>query len=657
MLENASVENLSGETILFMSLPRHDAKYTSTPWQLAVQLAQNNRVFFADNPFTFFEILKGSNKAVRQRMKGYASMPSFEKDGVTVINAPFVIPINFLPRGPVYNFFSTLNHKIVAARINKVLSDNKVSSVIFVNSFNFYFNRLSKYLKPKKALSIYHCIDPMVKGFTLKHGPYLQDDAARKSDATISTAPALQQNFLRMKISNSYLVPNAANYRLFASVPLLAESHPKVKTIPGKVIGYFGNIERRTDFSLLRTLVNALPDWHLVLAGPYDKSFVPPEFFHHDRIHLTGPFTHDEAPAVIKRFDVAIIPFQLDDVSNGIYPLKLFEYLAAGKPVVTTNFNTDILKDLTGVIHVADSHDDFVKQVLLAYATDSSDKMKERQTLSSHHTWEDRAKQFGDIIQNELKRKAMTTTQKNAISNQASLKEKIKSNPRLKKLILWLIFRRKPNGSRVMWYIWLWLIFPKYFRAGVNWGSRLDLTPFNKFFLGKFSRVEQGVVINNGMGDVIIHDEVHTGIGCVIIGPVTLHKHVGLSQYVRILGMHHGSDPLSPHHHQPTSRAPVILEEDAFIGTGTVIMGKKTGEPLVLGRYCRVGANSVVTTDIPPYSVAVGNPAKVVRVWDFKNNCWVKPGSVKEENLRPVVNGSKPDHASALLHGNISTLK
>jgi acetyltransferase-like isoleucine patch superfamily enzyme len=203
-----------------------------------------------------------------------------------------------------------------------------------------------------------------------------------------------------------------------------------------------------------------------------------------------------------------------------------------------------------------------------------------------------------------------------------------------------------------MWYIWLWLIFPKYFRAGVNWGSRLDLTPFNKFLLGKYSRIEQGVVINNGMGDVIIHDEVHTGIGCVIIGPVTLHKHVGLSQYVRILGMHHGSDPLSPHHHQPTSRAPVILEEDAFIGTGTVIMGKKTGEPLVLGRYCRVGANSVVTTDIPPYSVAVGNPAKVVRVWDFKNNCWVKPGSAPAENLQPDVNGKKPDHAQALLQGD-----
>jgi len=216
-----------------------------------------------------------------------------------------------------------------------------------------------------------------------------------------------------------------------------------------------------------------------------------------------------------------------------------------------------------------------------------------------------------------------------------SLKQKIKSNPKLKKLALSLIFRKKPYGSRVRWYIWLWLIFPKYFRRGISWASRLDLVPFNRFSMGKFSRIEQGVVINNGMGDVIIGDEVHTGIGCVIIGPVTMHKHVGLSQYVRVLGMHHGNNADSPHHYQPCTKAPIILEEDAWIGTGSVIMGKKNGQPLVLGKYCRVGANSVVTEDVPPYSIAVGSPARVVRVWDFEKKKWIKPGLEENDPREP----------------------
>lgn len=204
------------------------------------------------------------------------------------------------------------------------------------------------------------------------------------------------------------------------------------------------------------------------------------------------------------------------------------------------------------------------------------------------------------------------------------LKNYLKKHPTLKKRVHALIFRKKPYDARLRWYVWLWWTLPRYFRRGMNWSARLDLVPFHRFRMGKFSRIEKNVVINNGMGDVELGDEVHTGIGCVIIGPVKMEKHVGLSQYVRILGMHHGIDPRTPHHHQPCTPAPVILEEDAFIGTGTVIMGKKDGSTLTIGRYSRVGANSVVTTDIPPYSIAVGNPAKVVKTWDHDRQKWVK---------------------------------
>jgi teichuronic acid biosynthesis glycosyltransferase TuaH len=624
--------SMSGKTILFVSLPRHDAKYTSTPWQLAVQLAKSNNVVFTDHPFSFLDAAtKFREGNVRKRLKSYLGEEVFVKEGVYVIRTPFVWPINFFPKGKLYDFFSSWNQRLLAGRINKFLKAQGINSLIYINSFNFYFHNLPKYLKVKTLVNIYHCIDPMIKSFTLKHGRYLQDCAAKSADVVIATAPALLKPFQEKGFRN-FLVPNAANFKHFNTATTDLPIHEKLQSLSGKVFGYFGNIERRTDFNMLFSAVELLQDWQLVMAGPYDKTYVPENFLKHPRIHFPGPFTHEEAPSVIKRFDVAIIPFKCDDVSNGIYPLKLYEYLAAGKPVVSTNFNPDILKDLSGVISIADTSQEFANSVLLSYATDSNKKIAQRIAVASNQTWEHRANQFEAIIKDELVKKNIepTATTMKPVSS-GSLKDRIKSNPKLKKFVLSLIFRKKPYGSRVKWYIWLWLIFPRYFQRGVSWASRLDLVPFNKFKIGKYSRVEQGVVINNGMGDVIIHDEVHTGIGCVIIGPVTMHKHVGLSQYVRVLGMHHGSDADSPHHHQRAWKAPVILEEDAFIGTGSVIMGKKNGEPLVLGRYCRVGANSVVTTDIPPYSVAVGNPAKVVRVWDFENKCWKKPGEVKDQ--------------------------
>ena len=204
----------------------------------------------------------------------------------------------------------------------------------------------------------------------------------------------------------------------------------------------------------------------------------------------------------------------------------------------------------------------------------------------------------------------------------SQLKTYVKKHPTLKKRVHAMIFRKKPYDARLRWYVRIWWTLPRYFKRGIAWNARLDLVPFHKFKFGKYSRLEKNVVINNGMGDVELADEVHTGVGCVIIGPVKMEKHVGLSQYVRILGMHHGIDPSTPHHHQPCTPAPVILEEDAFIGTGTVIMGKKDGTPLTIGKYSRVGANSVVTRDIPPYSVAVGNPAKVVKTWDHEKKVW-----------------------------------
>lgn len=217
------------------------------------------------------------------------------------------------------------------------------------------------------------------------------------------------------------------------------------------------------------------------------------------------------------------------------------------------------------------------------------------------------------------------------------IKAYIDAHPVVKQRVLRLLFRRKPYQTRLKGFFWLITIMPKYFKRGICLDSRLDLVPFNKFRFGKFAKLEKGVVVNNGMGDVVIDNEVQIGIGSVLIGPVKIGKYSGLSQYVRLLGMHHGIDPIAPHHQLPCQTAPIELGEDVFVGTGTVVMGKKNGEVLTLGDYCRIGANSVVMDDIPPYSIAVGNPARVVRKWDFTRKKWVKSSKDAVAELSPYL--------------------
>ena len=214
-----------------------------------------------------------------------------------------------------------------------------------------------------------------------------------------------------------------------------------------------------------------------------------------------------------------------------------------------------------------------------------------------------------------------------------AIKSYLEKHPKAKQNALRLLFRRKPYQTRVKRIIWLFTILPKYLRRGISLRARLDLVPFNKSRFGRFVNLEKNVIVNNGMGDVTIEDEAQIGVGCVLIGPIKIGKYSGLSQYVRLLGMHHGIDPTAPHHHLPCNKAPIELGEDVFIGTGTVVMGKKSGETLTLGDYCRIGANSVVMEDIPAYSIAVGNPAKVVRKWDFNQNKWVKTTKDNEKEM------------------------
>jgi len=201
------------------------------------------------------------------------------------------------------------------------------------------------------------------------------------------------------------------------------------------------------------------------------------------------------------------------------------------------------------------------------------------------------------------------------------LKEKIKSNARLAKLVHWSILIPKHTRPR----LWIkWFVNPFYHHKGkgacVRRRTRMDVVPWNKFELGDYATIEDFSAINNGVGPVIIGNRTKIGLSNTIIGPVTIGNDIRLAQNITLSGLNHSyTDVNLPIHAQGVSTAPIVIEDETWIGANVVIVAGVT-----VGKHCIIAAGSIVTKDIPSYSVAVGNPARVIKQYNHQAKVWEK---------------------------------
>lgn len=202
-----------------------------------------------------------------------------------------------------------------------------------------------------------------------------------------------------------------------------------------------------------------------------------------------------------------------------------------------------------------------------------------------------------------------------------SLIETIKSSPRLKKFVHWLIVQSSHSAPR----LWVrWFVNPFYHKRGkrsvIRYNSRMDVFPFNKFDVGAYTIIEDFTVINNGVGDIIIGEHVGIGLSNILIGPVTLGNYVMLAQHIVFSGLNHGFEDITrPPRTQPVVTKPIVVADNVWIGANSVITAG-----VHIGKHAVIGAGSVVTKDIPEYCVAVGNPAKVIKKYNFETAVWEK---------------------------------
>lgn len=196
-----------------------------------------------------------------------------------------------------------------------------------------------------------------------------------------------------------------------------------------------------------------------------------------------------------------------------------------------------------------------------------------------------------------------------------------KRNPKLKNLVHWLLIRTNQARPR------LWVRFfvnPFFHSRGnssiVRRSSRLDVLPFNKFSIGNNSTIEDFATINNGVGDVFIGHNTLVGIGNVVIGPVVIGNNIIIAQYVVISGLNHDYESVQiPISAQPITKKQIVIDDDCWIGANVVITSG-----VHIGKHCVIAAGSIVTRNIPAFSIAAGNPARIIKQYNSETKSWEK---------------------------------
>ncbi|MEH3113556.1 glycosyltransferase family protein [Pedobacter terrae] len=393
---------LKNKVIVILGATRFDWKFESTSYHTAKFLAENNEVYYVDFPYTLKDYFKKNQQSdIALRLphfrKGAKGILDSGFPNLKILILPLLLSINFLPEGRIYRWLLLWNERRISARINRVMAERGINEFVFINSFNFHYPGVSTMLS-KAILKIYHCVDPIITGYDERHGFVSEDLLISNSDLVICTSKALYRDKIKKK-KQTFFIPNAADLTVSSRAlepDLLI--HPAVSDIPKPVIGYLGAIERRIDFDLLVKVAAINPDKSFVLVGPTAWEFVPLRFKEMHNVYFRDSVRYDEMPAVVKGFDIAMVPFKKDEVSATIFPLKLFEYLGTGKPVVSTDFNMDLLEFTFDSVSYCRQADEFSAAISFYLNNDNEEAKAYRLSIAADNTWSRRMSELSSLI-------------------------------------------------------------------------------------------------------------------------------------------------------------------------------------------------------------------------------------------------------------------
>lgn len=172
------------------------------------------------------------------------------------------------------------------------------------------------------------------------------------------------------------------------------------------VLGYFGVVDERMDYELVAKLADANPDWSIAMVGPIfkvDANSVPQR----PNLHWLGQRAYADLPAICKGFRVCLMPFALNESTEYINPTKALEYMAAGRPIVSSAV-PDVVSNFSSVVKVASNHDQFIEFCRAAVEQPDQAAVERGLQMAQENTWESIVAKLEHHVETALLKKRTT---------------------------------------------------------------------------------------------------------------------------------------------------------------------------------------------------------------------------------------------------------
>jgi glycosyltransferase involved in cell wall biosynthesis len=395
------VTPLCGESILCIAPRRWDSLWKETQ-AIMSRLAPDNRVLY------FEPGRDPEHGLVAELKRNWPNLfrPRWREIGrnLLVIPSPAVLPHGrrHLPEGVLratMPLVLAINSGLLVRHVRQSLRTLAVPSPILWLTDPYHRSLVGKLGEKLVCYFNFDEFADMVDNRRVKGLVRRLDDAlTRRADVVFTTSRALWD---RRRVINprTYFVPNAVDFDLFTrAVTDELPVPPEIAGLPRPILGFIGWLTNAIDAGLLRRIAEAYPQCSLVLVGPGRLPAGPDLDALRSRpnVVFTGRREQATLPEYLRVFDVALMPYDLTGHVLSVYPAKLHEYLAAGRPVVATDLPE--LRPYGEVVRLARNGEHFVQLIGEALGDQSTGAVDARLAVARANTWDQRVGEIREIL-------------------------------------------------------------------------------------------------------------------------------------------------------------------------------------------------------------------------------------------------------------------